>query len=421
MPDLLPVKEAVNRMLNRFLAVSVITVPIDHASSMVLAQDVHSEIDLPPFTNSSMDGFAVVAADTANASNQHPVKLSVIMDIAAGFVPNQEIRSGQTARIMTGAMLPKGADAVVPVEDTNHNLSIADARLPETVLIHHPARYGSYLRPQGMDLKQGELVLKKGRRLAPQDIGMLAALGHARINVFGRPRIALLSSGDELISPSEPLQPGKIRDSNSFTLAALCEANGAEVIRLGKAADKPESIRERLDSAIDQSADLILTSAGVSVGAYDYVRSVIEQNGNLSFWRVNMRPGKPVAFGSYRGTPLIGLPGNPVSAFVGFQVFVVPVLNRLSGLSYLIRRRTTAVLDEPIESDGRESYLRVTLVEKYGKITATLAGHQGSGNLYSLVKAHALIIIPAGITSMEPGSEVECWILNEMWETHEKA
>ena len=421
MPDLLPIKEAVNRMLDHFLAVPEISVPLEYAAGRILAVDITAGIDLPPFTNSSMDGFAVIAQDTAAASEEHPVKLDVIMDIPAGLVPDQEIHSGQSARIMTGAVVPQGANAIVPIEDTNLNLSIVDTPLTESVLIQRPAQNGAYLRPRGQDLHHGDLVLKKGRRLTPQDIGMLATLGSANVRVFRKPRIALLSSGDELISPTEPLQPGKIRDSNSYTLAALCEEYGAEVIRLGTVQDNPDQIRERLDIAVDQSADLILTSAGVSVGAFDYVRSVIEQNGSLTFWRVNMRPGKPVAFGSYRAIPLIGLPGNPVSAFVGFQVLVVPVLSRLSGLPSVQRHKTRVTLDEPVESDGRESYLRVTLSEKCGKITATLTGHQGSGNLYSLVKAHAFIIIPAGVTSLQAGTEVEAWILDGSWSNHEKA
>ncbi len=421
MPDLLPVKEAVKRMLDRFLPVPEEIIPLERAAGAVLAQNITSEIELPPFTNSGMDGFAVISQDTAKATTKQPVELTVILDIPAGSVPDTEVKPGQSARIMTGAMLPEGANAVVPIEDTNFNGASVDVPLPATVLIFYPAKKGAYLRTQGQDLQKGETVLKKGSRLTPQAVGMLATLGLATVKVYRKPRIALLSSGDELISPSEALRPGKIRDSNSYTLAALCEQYGAEVIRLGTVPDNPDLIRERLEIAIDRSVDLILTSAGVSVGAFDYVRSVIEQNGNLAFWRVNMRPGKPVAFGSYRGIPLIGLPGNPVSAFVGFQVLMVPVLSRLSGETLLQRRIASVILDEAIESDGRESYLRAILSEKCGKITATLAGHQGSGNLFSLVKAHALIIIPAGITSLQAGTEVEAWILDDSWLNHEKA
>jgi molybdopterin molybdotransferase len=242
---------------------------------------------------------------------------------------------------------------------------------------------------------------------------MLASLGIAMIRVVRRPRVALLSSGDELLSPTEVLTPGKIHDSNSFTLAALCEQAGADVVRLGVVKDDPQQIRERLEIAIDRSVDLIITSAGVSVGAYDFMRQVIEEHGNLNFWRVNLRPGKPLAFGSFRGIPLIGLPGNPVSAYVGFQIFVDPVLRKLAGFTQIERSTAKVVLEMDIDSDGRESYLRATLTKKCGKITATLAGHQGSGNLFSVVKANGLLIIPSGTTFLPEGSEVDAWLLEE--------
>lgn len=420
MSDLLSVQQALERMLKRFLPVSTVTVPLDRALGRVLASDIRSEIELPPFTNSSMDGFAVKAGDTSGASSDHPIRLRVTMDIPAGIDPPSAVLAGQAARIMTGAVVPEGADAVVPIEDTNLNRN-QTASLPEEVWIQKTATPGAYLRPRGQDLKVDELVLRAGQKLRPQDLGMLAALGYAVVPVYRRPRIAILSSGDELVSSSAVLAPGKIRDSNSFTLAALCEQNGAEAIRLGVVKDDPRFIYERLELAIDHAADLIITSAGVSVGAFDYVRQVIEQNGSLNFWRVNIRPGKPLAFGSFRGMPLIGLPGNPVSAYVGFQVFVIPVIRRLSGLPDHRRPALKAILDQEIESDGRESYLRAIIFEKCGKITATLASHQGSGNLYSVVKANALILIPAGVTSLSQGAEVEAWLLEDEWFSNEKS
>jgi molybdopterin molybdotransferase len=421
MSDLLSVQQALERMLKRFLPVSTVTVPLDRSLGRVLTDDVRSEIELPPFTNSGMDGFAVKAGDTLGASPDHPIRLTVIMDIPAGANPQLTLADGQAARIMTGAVLPEGADAVVPIEDTNLNRNQTSAPLPEEVWIQKPAAPGAYLRLRGQDLKSGELVLRAGQRLRPQDLGMLAALGYPVVPVFRRPRIAVLSSGDELVSSSETLASGKIRDSNSFILAALCEQSGAEAIRLGVVKDDPQLIYERLELAIDHAADLIITSAGVSVGAFDYVRQVIEQNGNLNFWRVNIRPGKPLAFGSFRGMPLIGLPGNPVSAYVGFQVFVAPVIRRLSGQPDRRRPTLKVVLDQEIESDGRESYLRAIIFEKCGKITATLASHQGSGNLYSVVKANALILVPAGVVSLPQGAEVEAWLLEEEWYGDEKS
>jgi len=255
--------------------------------------------------------------------------------------------------------------------------------------------------------------LEKGRKLLPQDVGILASIGLARIPVFRRPRVALFSSGDELVPPGEPLGPGQIYDSNGFVLAAMLERAGAEILRLPTAPDDPEQIENTLNRAVSEKVDLIVTSAGVSVGAFDFVRQVIEAHGQLDFWRVNMRPGKPLAFGSFSGVPLIGLPGNPVSAFVGCRVFVVPVIDRLSGRERGFSHRRKAVLGEPIESDGRESYLRATVQYPDGKPTAILTGHQGSGNLYSLVQANALLIVPSGVKSLPSGAEVEIWFFDD--------
>jgi molybdopterin molybdotransferase len=236
-------------------------------------------------------------------------------------------------------------------------------------------------------------------------------LGVAEVPIYGRPRVALLSSGDELIPVDEPLRPGKIRDSNTYTLAALIDEAGAEVVRLGIAADRRESVEGLLANAAAQKVDLILSSAGVSVGAFDFIKDVVEAQGELNFWRVNMRPGKPLAFGRYKNIPFIGLPGNPVSAFVGFEVFVRPALERLSGLEAASRPRVRVRLAEDVSSDGRESYLRVNVREESGILSAYLAGHQGSGNLLSIVQANALLIIPAGVKSLAAGMEADAWLL----------
>jgi molybdopterin molybdotransferase len=262
-----------------------------------------------------------------------------------------------------------------------------------------------------MDIRSGDVVLQAGRQLKPQDLGLLAMLGVSAVTVYRRPRIALLSSGDELIDPDAPLEKGKIRDSNSYTLAALVETAGAEPIRLGVAKDNYESVRSLFEKAVYLRVDLILSSAGVSVGAFDYVKDVIEADGKMDFWRVNMRPGKPLAFGNYKNVPLIGLPGNPVSAFVGFEVFVRPVLALLGGRTRETRTVVRVQSQEEILSDGRESYLRAEVREKDGLLTARLTGHQGSGNLHSLVQANALLIIPAGVKCVPAGQEVNAWIL----------
>jgi len=269
-----------------------------------------------------------------------------------------------------------------------------------------------------MDVKRGHKVLFAGQRLRPQDLGMLAMLGVAQVDVFRKPRAALLSSGDELRPVEGPLEAGKIRDTNTHTLGALMVEAGCEVISLGIAPDQRDAIKSLFDRAIELSADIIVSSAGVSVGAMDFIRDVVESDGKLDFWRVNMRPGKPLAFGKYRRVPFVGLPGNPVSAFVGFEVFVRPALARLGGLAAdravtepVSRRRVHVELAEKIESDGRESYLRAVVEEHDGRLVAKLTGHQGSGNLLSLVQANALLIIPAGVKSLAIGARADAWLL----------
>jgi molybdopterin molybdotransferase len=400
--DLLSVTEAQNRIVAAFEPVPTEVVPLANALGRVLSLAVSAALDLPPFTNSSMDGFAIQARDIQAASASNPVDLALVADIPAGSTPSAPIGPGQAARIMTGAVLPAGADAVIPQESTR-----VDPAIPGQVRIFQPVQPGDYLRPKGSDLQAGEPVLPAGRRLLAQDLGLLAALGVSQVAVHRKPRVALLSSGDELAAPGEPLTPGKIYDSNSFTLTALVQHSGAQVIALGVARDDPHEVSRLLQSAAAQGADLILTSAGVSVGAFDYVRAILEQQGSLNFWRVNVRPGKPLAFGSYQNIPLIGLPGNPVSAFVGFLLFVAPAIRRLSGQTHQPAPQYTAVLDEPLDSDGRESYLRATVRLEQGKYHAKLAKNQSSANIYALVQANALLIVPSGVKSLPVGSEVK--------------
>jgi molybdopterin molybdotransferase len=337
--------------------------------------------------------------------------LKVVADIPAGSAPSVTLNPGQAARIMTGAQLPKGADAVIPVEDTDFNSRGAGSAAPQTVSFLKNVKAGENIRPRGMDLRAGDVVLKKGCRLKPQDLGLLAMLGIAHVNIHKKPRVALLSSGDELLEVDAPPAEGKIHDANSYALAALIQNAGAEVVRLGVAKDTRESVEGLLGKAANEQVDLIVSSAGVSVGAFDFVKDVVESHGKLDFWRVNMRPGKPLAFGEYQGRPFIGLPGNPVSAFVGFEIFVRPVLEKLGGQLDDIRRRVKVRCAEEIESDGRESYLRAKIREEDGLLSARLTGHQGSGNLLSLVQADALLIIPAGVKCVPVGREVEAILI----------
>ena len=416
--SLLSVDEARERLLSQLKPVGTEKVPLTACNGRVLARDITAAEDLPLFDNSSMDGFAIQAADTANAAPASRVTLSVVADIPAGSTPTISLAHKQAARIMTGAPMPAGADAVIPVEDTDFNDRSPGIPAPRTISIEKIVKHGDNVRRRGTDVRAGDIVLKQGQVLRPQDIGLLAMLGFPELDVYKMPLVALLSSGDELLEAGAPLESGKIRDSNSYMLASLIESAGAEVLRLGIARDTRASVQGLIEQAVLLDADLILSSAGVSVGAFDFVKDVVESNGSLNFWRVNMRPGKPLAFGEYREIPFVGLPGNPVSAFVGFEVFVRGAIGRLGGVSDGDRSQSRAEPGrsvrvrcvEEILSDGRESYLRAVVHEEDGQLVAKLTGHQGSGNLLSLVQANALLIIPAGVKCVPAGQELNAWL-----------
>lgn len=416
MTQLMSVSEARERILSTFKLLDPEPVNLPEAAGRVLAEDVRSNIDLPVFDNSSMDGFAIRAEDVVEARRDGPVKLKVIEDVPAGQTSSRSVSVGEAARVMTGSPLPHGANAIIPLEDTDH-FQIKphfEDKLSPFVQIFRAVETGDYVRYRGEDVRKGDLILARGSRLRPQDIGLLAMIGVPSVKVYRRPKIAIVSTGDELQPVGEPLEPGKIFESNAYTLSALVRRDGGEPIYLGIARDSEAAVREKLDEAITLGADLILSSAGVSVGAFDFVRHVVEQRGELSFWRVNMRPGKPLAFGHYQGVPIVGLPGNPVSAFIGYEVFVQPVVTKLLGQNEIQRPRIKATLLEQVGSDGRESYLRSIVHYENGRWQARLTGHQGSGNLRSLVQANALLIIPSGVKSLPAGSEVDAWFLDRL-------
>jgi molybdopterin molybdotransferase len=409
---LLSVRQALERILAALPVMAVEYVSLPVAVGRVLAEAVSADFDLPQFTNSSMDGFAVRAADVQEASPTSPAQLLVIADIPAGAAGQVSIQTGRAARIMTGAVLPTGADAVAPVEITDLAKRPGGGEAaPPVISIYQPVTPGENVRQVGQDVRAGETVLLP-KRLRPPDIGFLAMIGKAEVLVRRRPRIALMSTGDELQAAGEKPQAGKIYDANSYTLGAAIQQAGSELLWLGIIPDQQAAVQAALERAVEQEADLILSSAGVSVGAFDFVRSVLEQHGSLTFWRVNMRPGKPLAFGSYRGVPFVGLPGNPVSAYVGFEVFIRPGLEKMLGLPGLHRASVQARLEESIDSDGRESYLRAVLTPREGQFYARLTGHQGSGNLHSLVQANSLLIIPSGVKSLPSGALAEAWLLD---------
>ncbi len=416
MADLLSVDAALERILAKVSPLPAEPVDIAQVLGRVLAQDIRAEISLPPFANSSMDGYAVRAEDVLSASKNAPVRLKVVMDIPAGTAPNQELGAMQAARIMTGAPLPEGATAVVRVEDTDSQWRAADdAPLPESVTILAPAKPGANVRPVGEDIQAGQIILKAGTTLRPQDIGVLAALGMARVPVYRQACVAILSTGDELVEVDEPLAPGKIRNSNSYTLAGLVAAYGGIPFRLPTAHDTLEAVRRLFQDALAQQPDIVMSSAGVSVGTFDVVRAVLEELGEVNFWRVNLRPGKPLAFGQLQGVPFFGLPGNPVSAMVTFEVFVRPVLLKLTGRADTVMM-STAIVAEDIQSDGRRSYLRVKLAREDGRLIAYLTGTQSSGALMSMVLADGLLIVPENVTHVPAGESLQVRLLRDLSE-----
>lgn len=381
------------------------------ALGAVLAEDVLAGDALPPFDNSAMDGYAVRAADIARAAPDRPVRLKVIADVPAGHPADVEVQAGEAARITTGALLPRGADTVVPVEDTDDPARGSSALL-ERVMILKSLQRGAHVRYRGGDVQRGERVLTRGTILRPAEIALLAAVGHSQVMVYRQPRVAIVATGDELVSPDRPPGPGQIRDVNGYSTAALVLRYGGLPLPLGIARDRMEAVAAKLEDAIGQRADLIVASAGVSVGAYDVVKDAVRAHGTIDLWRVRMRPGKPLAFGSYRGVPFFGLPGNPVSAMMTFEQFVRPALRVLAGFTQWQKPTVTVTLLEAIESDGRETYARARVERQADRWVAQLSGGQESNLLGSLARANALVIVPDGVVRLDAGAVVKAQMLD---------
>lgn len=408
----LTVQEALALILTRFRPLEAERVTLLDALGRVLAAPVVAGDSLPPFANSSMDGYAVRTADVESAGPERPVQLQVVADIAAGAPSPISVTMGTAARIMTGAPLPNGADAVVPVEDTDEPWRDADRPLPDHVAIRRAVRAGDYVRYPGEDIRAGVTVLEAGHALRPQEIGVLASLGVTHVEVIRRPRVGVLATGDELVSVDAPLTPGKIRNSNGYAQAAQVRALGGEAVMLGVARDTEGDVRARLAAGVAAGVDLLISSAGVSVGAYDVVKAVLDRGGSVRFWRVRMRPGKPLAFGDYSGVPFLGLPGNPVSAMVSFERFARPAILKMAGRRVLERPAVTVTVLENLRSDGRESYLRAIVTRDEQGYVATTTGSQGSHIMTSLVQANALLIVPEGVTEVASGTTLTALMID---------
>ena len=404
---LLSVDEARHRVLSSVAPLAPVEVPLLAARGLILAEAVTAACDVPPFRNSAMDGYAVRAGETTTASIEAPVRLRVAGVQAAGSPPRHSLEPRTSVRIMTGAALPDGADAVVRFEETDEAATGHRPDQAGEVQIFHPARVWDNVRHPGEDVECGSVVLPAGRQLRPPDLGLLAALGETTARVHRRPKVALLSTGDEVVPPGTSLSPGLIHDSNTTTLAAMAEAWGAEIIELGIAGDRLQELRARLRKG--EGADLLVTSGGVSVGDFDLVKEALKAEGDIEIWQVRMKPGKPLAFGRAGGVPLLGLPGNPVAAAVSFEVFGRPAIRRMLGFPDLGPRTVTVTLTEPLDNRGmRRHFVRARLDQHAATgWVARAAGAQGAGVLSSLSRANGLIVVPEHVERAEPGMHLD--------------
>ncbi|TDD26796.1 molybdopterin molybdenumtransferase MoeA [Actinomadura sp. KC06] len=393
------VDEHLAEILGSVAVLSPLDLALLEAHGTVLAEAVSAPVPLPPFDNSAMDGYAVVAADIAAATDADPVALPVVGDIVAGDTGVSAIRPGMTARIMTGAPLPAGADAVIPVEWTDGGNA--------TVRISRAAPSGNYIRRAGEDVPAGQVVVDAGTRLGAPQLGMIAAVGRSRVTVRPRPRVVVVSTGDELREPGEPLAPGQIWESNSYMLTAAVVEAGGVGYRQATVEDEPAKVLEMFQDQLVR-ADAIVTTGGVSMGTRDVVKEVLAGTGTVGFHKVRMRPGKPQGFGLLEGVPVFTLPGNPVSAYVSFQVFVRPALRAMQGLAADPLPTVSAVLTDDVKSPpGLRHYLRGLLSFSRGSYTVTAAETQGSHQLGSLASANALIELPEDVETLPAGSQVE--------------
>lgn len=403
----LSVEEALERILATVRVLESERVPLLEALGRVLAEEAAADRDIPPLPNSAMDGYAVRAADVAPRGEARVLaRLRVIAEAPAGHLCPAEVGPGTAVRIMTGAPIPVGADTVVPFEHTRLD--------GEWVEVLRETRPGANVREAGEDVRAGQVVLTQGRILRPQEIGMLAALGRTEVAVIRRPRVAILATGDEVVPPWETPGPGQIRDANSYTVAAQVRKYGGVPLILGIVRDEETLVREGIRRALAERADLIVTSGGVSIGDFDLVKQVLAAEGEMRFWSLNMKPGRPLAFGVVGGVPLVGLPGNPVSAMIATELFIRPAVLKMQGFTAWPWLELRARLTDPIvRKDGRRHYLRVRLRETPEGWKATLTGDQGSGILSSLVQADGLAVIPEDMDHLPAGAEVRVLLLRE--------
>lgn len=396
---MISVEEARAIILSKIERLESEEVPILEALGRVLDEDVYAEADIPPFNNSAMDGYALRAEDTRGAGPDNPVELRVLGDVAAGSVPDKAIGPGEAIRIMTGAQMPEGADSVVMVECTK--------KTDGGVLIYEEAAAGQHLRYAGEDIRSGEVAIERGKKLGPGDIGVMASVGKATARVIRRPKVAIITTGDELVDLGEPLVPGKIRNSNGYAIAAQALELGCVPLMLGIAKDTREHLMQKVEEGVAQ-ADLIVTTGGVSVGDYDFVKDILDAAGEMVFWQVKMKPGKPLAFGVIQGKPVIGLPGYPTSSMISFEQFARPALLKMAGHTRLLRVTVEAIAEDTIKNkSGRRNLIRIIARREDGVIKARLSGSQKSGSLKPMSLANGIMIVPEEVEVVKPGDKMQ--------------
>ncbi len=416
---MISVDEALERVLSYVDVLEAEQKPILQCLGQVLAEEIHSAIDVPPLDNSAMDGYAIRAVDTVGATESSPRYLAVVGEIAAGSVPKIRVEEGTATRIMTGAPVPQGADTVVQFEHTDEVTRRSSGGDLSRVGVLQEVKKGLNIRRRGEDIARGDLILTTGKPLRPQEIGLLASLGRPTALVVRRPIVAILSTGDELIAVDQPLAHGKIHDSNSYTIAAEVSRYGGIPRILGIGRDSVQSLTEKIEQGLD--TDMLITSGGVSKGDYDMVKDVLAEHGEVSFWTVRMKPGKPLAFGVMtrtegrpaRGVPHLGLPGNPVSSMITFEQFARPAILKMMGYTNLTKPTVKAVIEDSIMNrDGRRVFARVIVSKRNGIYHASLTGPQGSGILTSMATANGLAVIPETSREVKAGDMVDVQMLD---------
>ena len=419
---MLSVEEALQKILAEINVLEPETAPIIETLGKVLAEDIISDINVPPLDNSAMDGFAVRSEDTKGASGKTPITLKVTDTVLAGGISKNEVVPGTAIRIMTGAPIPSGADSIIQFEDTDDqkNKDASSNQRAEQVSIFAETRPGQNVRLAGEDIAKGKTVLKKGITIRPAEIGLMASVGRSRVKVIRRPVVAILSTGDELIEVDKPLPEGKIHDSNACSITGLVKRYGGIPKMLGIARDNEKELVNKLKQA--QDTDMLLTTGGVSMGDYDLVKDIIARDGEMVFWKVRVKPGKPLAFGRIKSKdkngrvksiPHLGLPGNATSCMVSFELFVRPALLKMMGKQNLGKPSIDVIIEDTIVNDaGRRIYDRAIIEKRNGHYYARLTGPQGSGILTSMSLANGLVVIPEETKKVNKGDTVRALMLD---------